>query len=284
MSQALVEAADPYAVPDWLEARVDALDIRHNVRELVDNGCTVIQDPAAHALTDKVREAIKRLAQETEEPKTGVAAGLLLGRDPVFEEAAIVPRLLALVEFLLGRGAVLSQLIGSVRKESPAFLGLHCDNSWFPEPFPPWEMTCTACWVTDAFTKEAGSTMVIPGTHKLRRHPPREVKQSLAGAVPIVAPKGSLCLWDGSVWHGNYPRQIPGERVVLHMTYNRIGLTPVEDYRHLDDAWLEGKPAELATLLGRKTFFGTTTATSGGTSGPRLQETYRQVHGPQGYF
>ncbi len=271
------------ALTDDLSARIAALGLEQNVRELEKNGYTVIQDPIAHALTDRVREAILRLAQESDPPLKEWSAGLLLGRDPVFAEAVLVPKLMTLIEYKLGRGAILSQLIGSVRKKGPGSLGLHADNSWFPEPFPAWEIMCTACWVTDDFTLEGGSTLVIPGTHKLKRHPPRDVRKTLEGAVPITAPKGSLCLWDGSVWHGNYPRQIDGERVVLHMTYTRIGMQPVEDYRHLDEAWLADKPAAMRDLLGRKLFFESTTEKNGATVPSLLQNTYRFVHGPKGY-
>jgi hypothetical protein len=275
---------DPYAVPEDLAPRIDELDLRENVRDLVDDGYTIIQDPVAHALTDRVREAIVRLSDETEGgPLHARSAGLLLGRDPVFAEAVMIPRLLVMAEYLLGRGFRLSQLVGSVRRQDGAPLGLHADNSWFPEPFPPWQIMCTACWVTDEFTVESGPTLVMPGTHKQRRHPPREIRKSLEGARPIIAAKGSLCLWDGSVWHGNYSRQIPGERVVLHTTYTRVGFEPVEDYRHLDDAWLAGKPSEMVNLLGRKLLFGSTTEASGGVDPVRLQNTYRLVHGPRGY-
>jgi hypothetical protein len=281
--RAFSSASDTESGLGDLAKRIEAQDLQASVRDLVENGYTVIQDPVAHALTDRVRAAIQRLAQESDPPLKGWSAGLLLGRDPVFAEAVLVPKLLTLVEFLVGRGAILSQLIGSIRKAGPGSLGLHADNSWFPEPFPPWEIMCTACWVTDEFTQESGSTLVIPGTHKLKRHPPREVRKSLQDAVPIIAPKGSLCLWDGSVWHGNYPRQIPGERVVLHMTYTRIGMQPVEDYRHLDDAWLKDKPPQMAQLLGRKLFFESTTEKNGATNPALLQNTYRLVHGPRGY-
>lgn len=275
---------DPYAVPADLAARIDELDLRANVREMVDNGFTILQDPAAHALTDRVREAILRLSEATEAgPLRARGAGLLLGRDPVFAEAVRVPRLMAMAQYLLGRGFRLSQLVGSVRRQDGAPLALHADNSWFPEPFPAWNIMCTACWVTDEFTAESGATLIMPGTHKERRHPPRDVRKSLPNAQPIIAPKGSLCLWDGSVWHGNYSRQIPGERVVLHMTYTRIGFEPVEDYRHLDDAWLADQSPEMADLLGRRLLFGSTTEHSGGVDPVRLQNTYRLVHGPQGY-
>jgi hypothetical protein len=272
-------AEDPYAVAPELAARIDALDLRSNVRDLVDHGYTVIQDPVAHALTDRIREAILRLAEDTDEPKRGKSASLLLGRDPVFAEAVLAPRLMALVEFLVGRAPVLSQLIGSIRGEGAAPLALHADNSWFPAPFPSWEIMATACWVTDEFTREGGCTSVVPGTHRLKRHPTREEMEKLEGLIPITAPKGSLCLWDGSVWHGNYAREIPGQRVVMHMTYTRIGFEPVESYDHLGEDWLADKPAEMRDLLGRNIFLGSTTATSGGVDPAKLLHTYRLVRG-----
>ncbi|WP_337186316.1 phytanoyl-CoA dioxygenase family protein [Phenylobacterium sp.] len=270
-----LDTAASYDVPEFLAPRIDALGLRENVRELVDQGYTIIQDPVAHALTDRVREAIVRLAEETGPPRTGQSAALLLGRDPVFSEAVLVPRLLALVEFLVGRGAILSQLTSSIRGEGAAPLVLHADNSWFPAPFPNWEIMATACWVTDEFTREGGCTSIIPGTHVLKRHPSEEECRIQEGLVPIVAPKGSLCLWDGSVWHGNYPREIPGQRVVMHMTYTRVGFAPVEDYSHLDDAWVANQPEGIADLLGRKLFLGATTVESGGADPVKLRYTQR---------
>ncbi len=272
--------ATPSADPMPLDARIDALGLRDNVRELDELGYTVVQDPVAHALTDRVRDAILRLADETEGPAKGYSASLLLGRDPVFDEAALVPQLQAIVEYVVGRGALLSQLIGSVRPKGAPPIGLHADNSWFPAPFPEWDFLVTGCWATEEFTQDGGCTLVIPGSHRAASHPTREARETLEGAVPVECGKGSIAIWNSRIWHANYPRTLEGERVVLHMTYSRIGITPVEDYRHLGDDYLEGKPPELATLLGRDVFLGTTTATSGGTNGRLLQQTYETVHGP----
>ena len=263
-----------------LEERIDALGIGRNIEELDELGYTVLQDPVAKSLNDRVRAAILRLADETEGPAKGHSAALLLGRDPVFDEAVLVPQLLAVVEHVVGRGALLSQLIGSVRQEGAPSIGLHADNSWFPEPFPEWDFLVTGCWVTDEFSEAGGSTLVIPRSHRFCSHPTREAQKTLEGAVPIECGPGSIAIWNSRIWHSNYPRKAPGKRVVLHMTYSRIGITPVEDYRHLGDDYLDGKPAELHTLLGRDVFLGTTTATSGGTNGRLLQKTYETVHGP----
>lgn len=273
-------AVDQYALSPDLAARIDALELRSNVRDLIDKGYTVIlNDPVAAACTDRVRDAILRLAQETEGKTKGHTAGVLLGRDPVFAEAVLAPKLLALLEFLLGRAPVLSQLEGSVRTLGAAPLQLHADNGWFPEPFPPWEILATACWVTDEFTLEGGCTSVVPGSHKLQRRPrPGEV-EACEGAVPILAPKGAICLWNGSVWHANFPRKIPGQRVVLHMTYTRIGFQPLEDYSHLDEQWLKDKPSAMREVLGRDLVFGSATPTGGEANFPRFIHTYNLVNG-----
>lgn len=265
-------------VPDELAPTIRRLGLERNVQELLDWGYTVIQDPRGLAIADAVREAIIRCVPARPEEKAPTRYGIL-DEDPVFAEAITTPSLLALVEVLLGRGALFSQLSGSRRRPGPGSLGLHADNSWFPAPFPAWEIMCTACFVTDEFTEESGATLVIPGSHRLKSHPPADVRKTLEGAVPIVAPKGSICLWDGSVWHGNYPRQTPGERVVLHMTYTRIGMHPIENYDHLGDEWFAGKDPELPRLLGRDVFLG---RRPGWKQNDRelLKKTYDQVHGP----
>jgi hypothetical protein len=67
------------------------------------------------------------------------------------------------------------------------------------------------------------------------------------------------------------------------MTFNRLGIHPIEDYGHLDSAWLKDQPEEMASLLGRRNLFGTTTRTSGGIDIQRAAETFRSVHGRDAY-
>ncbi len=51
--------------------------------------------------------------------------------------------------------------------------------------------------------------------------------------------------------------------MVLHITFSRLALRTVENYDHLDDAWLEGKPLPLRVMLGREDFLGSTTIARG---------------------
>ena len=246
----------PFELRDDLAARIAALGMSANVEQLREEGYTAVRDIATPAFTARLRETCLRLAQETPGGARGYSAGMLLGRDPVIEEVVLNPKLLALVEVMCGRGAVLSQLVASIRPKGAAELPLHADQNWFPAPFPEHNQLFTMCWVMDEFTEAGGATKVIPGSQVHRRHPSWDEIAEQKGAIPIACPANSLACWDGSVWHGNYPRSIDGERVVLHITFGRLALRPVEDYSHLDKTWLAGKPAALATMLGRDDFLG----------------------------
>ena len=80
--------------------------------------------------------------------------------------------------------------------------------------------------------------------------------------------------WGGSIWHGNYPRQLDGDRVVLHITFGRLALRTVENYDHLDEKWLEGKADELSIMLGREDFLGSATIARGSADYSKIPRTF----------
>ncbi len=112
----------------------------------------------------------------------------------------------------------------------------------------------TGCWACDEYTREGGSTLVIPGSANLRRHPDADEIAAKAGAIAIECPPGSVALWDSNIWHANYPRTLEGERVVSHISYTRLMMRPVEDYSdHADDLVAAHGPI-MSQLLGREDF------------------------------
>jgi hypothetical protein len=76
------------------------------------------------------------------------------------------------------------------------------------------------------------------------------------GAVPLTARKNSIGLWDGRLWHSNYGRVLPGERVVLHATYCRLAYRPLEDYSHLGKDFTDRYGPVMESLLGRNLWYG----------------------------
>lgn len=66
-------------------------------------------------------------------------------------------------------------------------------------------------------------------------------------------------MWDGSVWHGGGQRIIDGTRTVLHASYSRLYMQPIDDYTYLleDEAYMASAPEGMRGLLGDGLFFGT---------------------------
>ena len=257
------ETRQPFELSDEITARVAELGLTSSLEHLRKEGYAIVTDIATPKFTARLREACMRLTQETEGPGKGFSAALLLGRDPIFEDVVLNPKIQVLVEVMCGQGALLSQLITSIRPKGTPALGLHADQNWMPAPFPEHNQLFTMCWSMEDFSKEGGCTKVVPRSHLERRHPNKEEIKQEPGAAPVECPASSIVCWGGSIWHGNYPRTTDGERVVLHITFGRLALRTVENYDHLDDAWLEGKPAALRVMLGREDFLGSTTIARG---------------------
>jgi hypothetical protein len=59
-------------------------------------------------------------------------------------------------------------------------------------------------------------------------------------------------MWDGNIWHSNYPRTLEGERVVSHITYTRLMMRPVEDYAAHADDLISAHGERMAQLMGRE--------------------------------
>ena len=159
-----------------------------------------------------------------------------------------IEKLNTLYEHLLGPGFIVSQVSASVKRPTPKAFAIHADMNGYDQPFPGHAAIATAIFCCDAFTEAGGCTRFVPGSHHLRRHPVGD--EGEAEAQPAEAPAGSIILWDGAVWHGNCPRTLAGERVVLHLTCNRHNVRPIESYADIDAAVLERNPPEFARLLG----------------------------------
>ena len=254
------------------------LNIDMHLDFLKSEGYCILENVFDDAFTKKIRNKILLLSKESEGDFKGLSAAMLLGRDPIFEKVITNSKLLTVIEYAVGKGALLSQLLGGIRPKGAGNFEVHIDSAWTPAPLPEYPLMITACMPCDDFTLSAGPTKVIPKSHLARRQPLPEEIRSEKGAIPIICKKGSLVFWLGSTWHGNYPRTKNGKRVVLHISFSRLMMRTIENYDHLDESWLKNKNSKIRTMLGRDDFLGTSSKTSGGTDRSKTIKTFNISH------
>uniref|UniRef100_A0A7S1L8Q6 Phytanoyl-CoA dioxygenase n=1 Tax=Alexandrium catenella TaxID=2925 RepID=A0A7S1L8Q6_ALECA len=239
-------SVQPYEVSPLLRDTIDELDMWGNLREIQEKGYTVLTNVAPPEFIEDFCAAVRRVGSGQNK----------LHLDPTFVDAACNRKVYALAEFMCGQRPLLSQFAMSIKEQGkpgdPLLPPMHSDQFWVPTPFPEHNQLLTCCWALDGeFTAESGATHVVPGSHRLRRHPTKhEIKHDRELLQPTSGPRGCVVCWDGSVWHSGGVRLIPGQRVVAHVTYSRIGMRPLESYvGFMPKETISANP-RLASLLG----------------------------------
>lgn len=253
--------------PD-LEHRARRLGLAGHIREMFDQGFTVIERAISEDFADAVRAAVLRSVM----PEQGVTMNWMLYQAREIERLTLHPKLLTLIDASLGRGAQLASYAGMVRGPGPGYFDVHTDYTDVPEPYPEYAMSGVAVWAFEDWTEASGPTWIVPGSHRLRRGPRRD--DSREGGIPIEMPKGSVVFFTQGVWHWQGERTQPGERVTLHPHFNRGILRSVEQKR--PDVQLYARnPPRLGEMMGEDDWFDKMTST--GRDYVRLEH-MRQLH------
>ena len=238
----------PEEISEKLMPTLQELGLVENCRQLATEGWTIIEEAADPDFIARLRQAIIECSPVA--GSDGSKTDGLLKVDPVFAEAAINPKLMAIAEFSVGRGFLLASMVTTIREKNSNPIDLHADQLYFPEPFPAHNMMLTCCWATDEFTLENGATTVMPGTNALLRHPNEEEIKTPHNMVTMDCPPGSVAIWDGRVWHANAPKTTDGQRVVLHTSYQRMVIRPNEDFSDVAEEMIEKYGEPMAQLMG----------------------------------
>jgi hypothetical protein len=263
---------------DRVSARIKSLGLEQAAAELDAYGFTILEPGRAAPLelVDQLHNRIIQLADqssdalELQSPErvqksarntrpTGQQIFYLLFEDPLFERALMNEHGLALIDYLLGEACVLSSLSAMVKGVGEHGLTVHTDSAMVPPPFPPYAQVANVTWLLTDYSRENGSLFVVPGSHKLRRHPTRTDDVPEDWLVPIEAPRGSLVIWHGALWHGSFPRKTSGWRVNLIALFCRMYMKTQEPYRnHVPAEVLARNDKRFARLMGQHIAYGWT--------------------------
>jgi ectoine hydroxylase-related dioxygenase (phytanoyl-CoA dioxygenase family) len=141
----------------------------------------------------------------------------LLARDNVFARVPIHTSVLPLVERVLDRQCLLSSLTAIEMHPGQRAQPLHADDGSIALARPHQPIVCAAIWALTDFTVENGCTHVVPGSHRWDRRP--KPGERVADTARATMPKGSVIVYNGSVWHGGGDNDSSGRRLGIVVNY-----------------------------------------------------------------
>jgi ectoine hydroxylase-related dioxygenase (phytanoyl-CoA dioxygenase family) len=206
-----------------METLTEAVRERH-LAEIETQGFTLLENVIPMDLVEALDDALLRLESElATEPGRNLFEGHhtiriynLLARDPVFQRVPVLPALLPIVEGVLDPGVLISSLSSISIDPGEVAQPIHVDDALIKLPRPHPAVVCNSMWALTDFTEENGATRIVPGSHRFESKPEYG---SHPESIPAEMPKGSILVWNGSLWHGGGANRSEQRRVGIAMNY-----------------------------------------------------------------
>src|SRR5262245_28365131 len=195
-----------------------------HVARIARDGYTIVEDAIELDLVDALAEDLARLeASLGIVPAKNIFEGTrttriynLLARGPLYQRIPVHDEVLPIVEQVLDRGCLVSSLssiaIGPDETPQP----LHADDQLIPLPRPHVPIIVNSMWAISDFTEDNGATRIVPGSHVRPEPPPLGVP---VDTIPAVMRRGSVMVYNGSLWHGGGANRTRHRRVGIAMNY-----------------------------------------------------------------
>jgi ectoine hydroxylase-related dioxygenase (phytanoyl-CoA dioxygenase family) len=165
----------------------------------------------------------------------------LVNKGQVFDVFYTHPRVLAGIEAVLGEAYKLSSLNYRAAKPHKGHQKLHVD--WKNAAVEGTYKVCNSIWLLDDFTPINGSTRIVPQTHKLSILPNEamaDTNDKHPDEIRIIAPAGSVFIFNSHVWHGGTTNQTDRDRRSIHSYFcTREQPQQIDQKRYITQETLE---------------------------------------------
>jgi ectoine hydroxylase-related dioxygenase (phytanoyl-CoA dioxygenase family) len=199
-------------------------DLESAALRIEQDGYTILPDAIEPALLDELIAHLGLIEREQKiQPAENIFEGTrtvriynLLARGKVYEKIPVHAGVLPLVECVLDRGCLVSSLSSIAIDAGETAQPIHADDQLIPLPRPHVPLVCNTMWALTDFTEANGATRLVPGSHKSDRAPTLgETPTTIAASMP----RGSVLVYNGSLWHGGGANTTGERRVGIAMNY-----------------------------------------------------------------
>lgn len=201
------------------------MDVEAHLARIEADGYTVLSDVIPVDVVDALVDDLDRLEEELsampsdnsfEGGRTTRIYNLLAFGGP-WVDVPVHPDVVAMMQGVLGSGPLISSIssiaIGPGERAQP----VHADDQAMPLERPHRPIVCNSMWALTEFTEANGATRLVPGSHKRDHSPPYD--EPIEGTIPAEMSKGSILVWNGSLWHGGGANTTDETRIGIAMNY-----------------------------------------------------------------
>lgn len=218
--------------------------LRADIQHVLEHGYVILPDSFTAAEAAEARDEVDRLSGP--DPRTG-RTGFeghktsriysLLNKSRVFDKFTVTPRVLALNDYFLDGGYLLSASHTIVIHPGERAQNLHDDDGYIQAPRPRRPFGSAVMVAFDAYTATNGATRLIPGSHVWdsgRRGMPEET-------IRAICPEGGVVYFISTLWHGGGANVSDRPRKSATVQYCQPYIRPIEnqilavDPRKLDE-------------------------------------------------
>ena len=162
----------------------------------------------------------------------------LIERGEIFRHMAAEPRMLAILEPLLGRGLSLGSIAANVLYPGAPAQEPHIDYPYWDlharDSFPAalnasFFLGVESLIMLDELTEENGATALVPGSQKWAAWPSVETFE--AKKIRLTGPPGTLVLFPAFMWHAGQENRSTAPRAVVLGCHVSKFVRPIEDWR-----------------------------------------------------